>query len=263
MPNSTPETEQRRKSKATRRHLQAVQAAQIATTRPTKADVVFMAREFITCTLPHSDPGHVLAWSRTSGAITLAITSGINAKTGKPYGIPYGIIPRLLLVWIVTEIVRTQNPRLELGNRFSDFLLRLGLDPSRGGKCSDAQRTREQIERLAHATVQFMETMRDEKRQGVRSGEIKISTERCFWWSEKDLDQDSLWGSYILVSEDFFNAVLKTPNPLDIRVLRHINDSPLGIDLYTILNREAFRAMKDDKPRFLAWEWLHEQTGNE
>jgi hypothetical protein len=21
--------------------------------------------------------------------------------------------------------------------------------------------------------------------------------------------------------------------------------------------------MKDDKPRFLAWEWLHEQTGNE
>jgi hypothetical protein len=37
----------------------------------------------------------------------------------------------------------------------------------------------------------------------------------------------------------------------------------LGIDLYTILNREAFRAMKEGKPRFLAWEWLHEQTGNE
>jgi hypothetical protein len=45
--------------------------------------------------------------------------------------------------------------------------------------------------------------------------------------------------------------------------LRHIKDSSLGIDLYTILNREAYRAMKDDKPRFLAWEWLHEQTGNE
>ena len=56
---------------------------------------------------------------------------------------------------------------------------------------------------------------------------------------------------------------MKAPNPLDIRVLRHIKDSSLGIDLYTILNREAFRAMKDEMPRFLAWEWLHEQTGNE
>ena len=56
---------------------------------------------------------------------------------------------------------------------------------------------------------------------------------------------------------------MNAPCPLDIRVLRHIKDSSLGIDLYTILNREAFRAMKDEKPRFLAWDWLQEQTGNE
>jgi len=62
---------------------------------------------------------------------------------------------------------------------------------------------------------------------------------------------------------EFFNAVMYAPCPLDIRVLRHIKNSSLGIDLYTILNREAFRAGKDGKPRFLAWEWLLEQTGNE
>ena len=82
-------------------------------------------------------------------------------------------------------------------------------------------------------------------------------------WSKKDPEKAKLFGSWIEVNEGFFNAVMKAPSPLDIRVLRHIKDSSLGIDLYTILNREAFLAMKNDKPRFLAWEWLHEQTGNE
>jgi hypothetical protein len=39
--------------------------------------------------------------------------------------------------------------------------------------------------------------------------------------------------------------------------VRHIKQSPLALDLYAILNREAFRANRDGKPRFLAWEWLH------
>lgn len=50
---------------------------------------------------------------------------------------------------------------------------------------------------------------------------------------------------------------------MDIRVLLHVKDSSLGIDLYSILNREAFLAVKSEKPRFLAWEWLFVQTGNE
>jgi len=45
--------------------------------------------------------------------------------------------------------------------------------------------------------------------------------------------------------------------------VRHIKQSPLALDLYAILNREAFRANRDGKPRFLAWEWLHTQIGNE
>jgi len=95
---------------------------------------------------------------------------------------------------------------------------------------------------------------------------MQVAQEGILWWSDKDTDQLSAFGtcgSWIEVSEKFFEAVKTLPSPLDIRVIRHIKDSSLGIDLYAILNREAFRAMKDDKPRFLAWEWLHEQTGNE
>ena len=266
-PVTTSGDEPRAKAKkppSKRQQRQAVEAVKIYTTPYTPADIVYQAREFILCTLPHRDPGNVLSWSRKNGNLTLGIVAGVNVDTGKSYGLPYGIIPRLLLVWIVTEIIRTKSRRLELGNRLADFLLKLGLDPSRGGKRSDARRVREQMERLFHASIHFLEFMNKSGLSGFAWDEgMKIAPKGVLWWSEKDLTQDALWGSWIEVSEDFYKAVMKSPNPLDIRVLRHVKDSSLGIDLYTILNREAFRAMQEDKTRFLAWEWLRKQTGNE
>lgn len=262
MTNTTNTTDDK-KPPSKRQQQQAADAVQIYTTPPTSDDVVFLARELILCTLPHSDPGDVPTWSRTNGNLTLGIQTGFNHKTGIPYGIPYGIIPRLILVWMVTEIIRTKSRRLELGNRLADFLLKLGLDPSRGGKRSDARRVRDQLERLLNALISFEYSLSGKSRSGCAWIKMHVAPKGVLWWSDKDPEQATLFGSWIEVGEEFFNAVMNAPHPLDIRVLQHIKDSSLGIDLYTILNREAYRAMKDDKPRFLAWEWLLEQTGNE
>ena len=89
------DTEDKKPPPSKRQQRQATDAVQIYTTPPTSEDVVFLARELILCTLPHSDPGDVLMWSRTNGNLTLAIKAGVNEKTGKSYGVPYGIIPRL------------------------------------------------------------------------------------------------------------------------------------------------------------------------
>jgi hypothetical protein len=104
-----------KKPPSKRQRRQAVDAVQIYGTPPTADDVVFLARELILCTLPHSDPGDVRSWSRTNGNLTLGIVAGVDSTTGKGYGIPYGIIPRLILVWMVIEIIRTKSRRLELG----------------------------------------------------------------------------------------------------------------------------------------------------
>jgi len=252
-----------KKPRSKRQQRQAAEAVQIYTTPPTSKDVVFLARELILCTLPHSDPGDVLFWGRTNGNLTLGIKAGVNEKTGKSYGVPYGIIPRLILIWMVTEIVRTKSRRLELGNRLADFLLKLDLDPSRGGKRSDARRVREQLEKLLNAIISFNYSFNNEGWRGEGKRNMEIAPEWDLWWSDKDPEQAAFFGSWIEVGEKFFEAVMSAPHPLDIRVVQHIKDSSLGIDLYTILNREAYRAMKDGKPRFLAWEWLLEQTGNE
>jgi hypothetical protein len=263
MNDDTNDDEKKPTSKRKKREIE--NAIKICSTPVTVENLAFIAREFILCTLPYRDPGDVLLWKRTNGNLTLGIKAGVNDKTGKSYGIPYGVIPRLVLVWMVTEIIRTKGRRLELGNRLADFMIKLGLDPSRGGERSDAQRVREQMEKLLHSIMSFNYSLQGDG-YGYAEENIQVAPRMVLWWNKKDPDQLSIFGtfeSWIEVSEDFFNAVMNSPSPLDIRVLRHIKDSSLGIDLYTILNREAFRAMKDEKPRFLAWEWLHEQTGNE
>jgi len=258
------DTEDKKPPPSKRQQRQATDAVQIYTTPPTSDDVVFLARELILCTLPHSDPGDVLMWSRTNGNLTLAIKAGVNEKTGKSYGVPYGIIPRLILVWMVTEIIRTKSRRLELGHYLSDFLEKLGLSSYTGrGPRGDARRVREQMERLFNSIVSFNYSLKGEGRSGHAWVNMQIAPEGVLWWSDRNPEQPALFGSWIEVSEKFFQAIMNAPCPLDIRVLRHIKDSSLGIDLYTILNREAFRARKGDKPRFLAWDWLQEQTGNE
>jgi hypothetical protein len=237
----------------------------IYTTAPTSDNLAFIARELVLCTLPHSDPGNVPAWSRKNGNLTLGIQPGFNFKTGKSYGYPYGTIPRLLLVWIVTEILRTKSRHLELGIRLTDFMATLGLNTANGSigaKRSDARRLREQMERLFRSTISFEYSRKDDARSGKTWLDMQVAPEGTLWWSEKDPDTTT-FGSWIVVGEKFYQAVMANPYPLDIRVLRHIKNSALGIDLYTILNREAFRASKEEKPRFMAWEWLHAQTGNE
>ncbi|TSA20531.1 MAG: plasmid encoded RepA protein, partial [Betaproteobacteria bacterium] len=210
MSDTTDDTDNK-KPLTKRQQRQAADAVQIYTTPPTSKDVVFLARELILCTLPHSDPGDVLYWGRTNGNVTLGIQAGVNKKTGKSYGIPYGIIPRLILVWMVTEIIRTKSRRLELGNRLADFLLKLGLDPSRGGERSDARRAREQMEKLFHAIISFDYSLKGEGRSGRAWLNMQVAPKGVLWWSDKDLEQSALFGSWIEVSEEFFKAVLNAP----------------------------------------------------
>lgn len=248
--------------------LKAIEGGKTYTTDPSKSDIVYLARELVLCTLPHSDPGEVRAWGRRNGDLSLSVKPGIkqDRKSGEYFsvGIPYGIIPRLILMWMVTEIRRTGSRRLELGHHFNEFLAKIGLSGYTGrGPRGDARRVREQMERLFRAIISFEYEENNGKRYGATWLDMQVAPHGVFWWSEEKTEKDLQWGSWIEVSEAFFQAVMAFPTPLDIRVLRHVKDSCLGIDLYALLNREAFRAMKDGKPRFLAWEWLHEQTGNE
>jgi hypothetical protein len=227
---------------------------------PEDTEAAFMARELVQCTLPHTNPGNVEQWSRRNGTLTLAIVPGRDVEKNQSVGYPYGVIPRLLLFWITTEALKTKNRRIEMGHSLSAFMRELGLDPSRGGKRSDARRLQEQMRRLFHATISFHQTMEDATRHGEQWLNMQVAPKGEFWWSPHDPEQGTLWGSYVILGEDFFTAITSAAVPVDMRVLRAIKRSPLALDLYAWSTWRVFRLTKQ---QFIPWEGLMQQMGAE
>ena len=245
----------------TKRQASLVEASvEIATTPATSKDAKFLARQFVQVTLPHRDPKtHV--WYRTNGKSALGIQAGFNYRTGESYGLPYGVIPRLLLFWVTTEAIRTKNARLELGDTLAEFMRHVGLDPSRGGKRSDAKRLQEQMRRLFASTVTFTQRLNDKTEDGQEEFDIKISNHRVFWWNAKEPEQGTLWKSYIDLTPEFFGAITSAPIPVHTEALKQLKNSPLALDLYALCCYEAYRVHQSGRARIIPWRSLMEQLG--
>ena len=96
----------------------------------------FMARAMTQATLPHRRvEGN--EFTRRNGAFTLSLMA--PAKIG----LPYGIVPRLLLAWLTTEAVKTQSRELELGDSLSGFMRELDMVPT-GGRWGSITRLKSQ-----------------------------------------------------------------------------------------------------------------------
>ena len=239
----------------------AVTAADLAPSKPRQQTAT---RQLVQATLPHSDPGDVPLWTRRNGNLTLGIQPGVDFKTGKSYGIPYGSIPRLLVCFITTEATTNKTRRIELGHNMADFMREIGLDPyTGGGKRSDSARLKEQMTRFFHARLSFLYEHQTAT-QGISDQRDMLVAERHVdWWDKSNPRQGALWGSFIELTERFFQAIIAAPVPLDLRALKALKRSPLALDLYVWLSYEAYRVQRTGKSRFVAWSLLMEQLGTD
>jgi hypothetical protein len=252
----------------TRQRSKLLDTAEAIRLDPDKIEAAFIARQLVQATLPHKNPGDDLPeWTRTNGNLTLSIRSGRgkDPKTGerKNIGYPYGTIPRLLLFWITTEATRTKNPRLVLGNSLASFMRQLGLDPSRGGKRSDARRLRDQMQRLFLATISFEQTHEEKGQKGNAWLNMSVAPKGVLWWDERPPEQGALWDSWIQLGEDFYNAITAAPVPVDMRALKVLKRSPLALDLYAWATYSAYRTQKSGQSRSVSWKALlrtHQQS---
>lgn len=177
----------------------------------------FMSRTLAQISLPHSklDTNY---FERSSGLITLSVTT-----TNRKIGLPYGTYPRLLLAWMCSEAVKTQNPTLHLGSNQSEFLRKLNL--SRDGRYISA--LKEQSNRLLSSVFRI-----DFKDKSLRGFKHLLLAESGFELWEP---QTGEWEAHIKLTTDFFNEVVSNPVPLDLNVLHALRKSPMAMDVYTWL----------------------------
>lgn len=172
-------------------------------------------------------------WVRRNGNYALALQPGANIKTKQSYGLPFGSIPSLILLWIATEAVRTKSRRIYLSKNLTCFLGEIGLDSKTGrGPRGDATRLKEQMTRLFNCRISFEYSEGDETRGRTTRLNMEVATKVQSWWDFKGSDEDALFEGEIVLGEDFFNALIASPVPLDMRPLIALKQSPLAIDLY-------------------------------
>lgn len=229
---------------------------------PSPEDKAFLTKYLVQVTLPHSNPGSVPAFRRTNGDVTLTVQPALDAKLKPLY--PYGSIPRLLLYWITTEALRQQSRKLELSESINGFLRDIGLNPATGGgQRGDARRLRDQMHRLFRARISLDAMLQNGARSGATWHDMQVAPKGVTWWDFKHPEQGTLFESWIELGEDFYNAIVTDPVPVDLRAVAALKRSPLALDLYAWATYETFRAARRSKPRTVPWRGLMRQIGAE
>lgn len=211
--------------------------------------MAFMARALAQATLPHSET-KALSYTRQNGRLKLVISTTPDAG-----GLPYGTLPRLLLAWMTTEAVRTKSREILLGHNIAEFMEeKLGMQVT-GGKNGSLTRLRKQLDRLANA--QFKVVMQGDEASQVSKMWDPIE-EAQLWWTTKKPEQGALWQSRLLLGQKFYDEITKNPVIIDWRVLKHVQKSPLKIDIAIWL---PWRLYGIEREQLVPWVALETQFG--
>ena len=117
------------------------------------------------------------------------------------------------------------------------------------------------MKRLFAAKISFEQTLQQGDRTGERTLDMLVAPRRELWWDPKQPGQESLWGSWIELSEEFFSAITKSPVPVDTRALQALKNSPLALDIYSWATYRSFTATRNNQPAFVPWPYLAAQFG--
>ncbi len=185
-------------------------------------------------------------WKRRNGNRTLTI------QTDCDHGLPSGSKPRLLLLWVATWQVRHPNvTRIDLGKNVTKFLREEIELPVTGRYIKDVR-----LEMIRLFTSRISITLED---QGVFERKSTELSDDMVLWGTKDVDQDALFPSYIVLTDKFRDSILDRPIPVDLRALHHLASSSLALDYYVWLARTMFSLRSS---RLVPWKALHDQFGS-
>src|SRR5262249_10923850 len=138
--------------------------------------------------------------------------SALDPSTGeyRKLGLPYGEKPRLVLIHLATEAVRSGSPVVDVEESMTAFARSLGLETNG----QQLKALKEQLARLAAATV----------RMGVveegRAVQVNTQFVSAFdLWFPKQADQRVLWPSTVRLSDEYFRSLGQHAVPLDHRAV--------------------------------------------
>ena len=222
-------------------------AADIADSPPDRPD--FLHTVLCQVGLPRRATAE-LKFERRNGLASLLVEAG-SLYSGQKWlqqPLPYGPKPRLALVHISTEAVRTKSRVIDSGRSLHDFMRRLGI----GTNGREYKNFRQQMRALSAC------------RMSLGYGNTTIDAkpiEKFSTWNALEEEHDHDEGVIELTSK-FYDSLIDSAVPLDPRALACLQGSSLALDIYTWLSHRLHRVSRISGDR-VTWTNLSDQFGQE
>ena len=207
--------------------------------------------------LPRSNFDGV-SFERQSGTVSLQIEGGktFDGKNWQQQPIPYGAIPRLALIHITSEAVRTQSPIVDVGNSVYAFLEALGV----GNNQAARRNARKQMIALGACTMRLGRVVERDGKRFAQTVDGRPFNQFEAWIDDTE-GQRALWPTSLTLSEPFFDAIIKSAVPLRHGALAQLSGSALALDIYSWLAHRLCRVKRGGAE--ISWAALAEQFGQE
>lgn len=191
-------------------------------------------------------------------------------------GVPFGSHARLVLFFIMSEAVRLRTREIYLGKSFSAWMRRMGIkNTSSGGSRGTRSLVQDQVDRLMSCqwSMRWDEKIPVKGTNGKngkegRGGEIPLIS--AFAVNDMRMvnqyagvrNQGGDFVSHFVLSEAFYDNLLKYSVPLNERAYAVLKKSPTQMDLYTWLAHRLPKIKHDEEVR-LRWSDLAKHLGND
>lgn len=176
-----------------------------------------------------------------------------NGSKWQEQPIPYGAKPRLALLYINSQAIKTREPEIDIGRSYADFCERLGL--SKGGTAF--YELKRQMNALAACKMSFGFTQPN----GIATTLPDIKPVARFdAWIAKDSSQPSLWPATLRLGHEYMESLLQHAIPLPFEAMASLKDSALSLDLLSFFVR---RLQSLDRPVRVPFVLFKEQFGQE
>lgn len=174
------------------------------------------ANNFLTSILiPYSNISKYY-FERTNKYSSLRIISDPN------YGLPYGKIPRILIIWLCTEVILKKSPKIYLGKTQNEFLKKLGFIPT-SGKNGSINRIKNQVIRLFSSRISIIY----KKKNLYKLKNLNIINNAILSWKKSN----TFWKNNILLSKQFYENIKNNSIKINLKIIKNIRSS-LALDIY-------------------------------
>ena len=170
-------------------------------------------------------------------------------------GLPYGVYPRLALMYLTTKALLTRERTFAVGESANDFLTTMGIKDS-GGPMGASTRARNQLHRLTR-TVFVYEDKRpaarpgDARRPEAQGGSVPAIHEWVKWPGR---------GLEVTLGESLYKMIRNGCLPLDAEIVAALRSSPMALDAYAWLTHRVARLKH---ATLVPWRPLEAQFGAE